>query len=145
MNKEITVSKSLMPPAFNSNAFGEVRVLQDNDNNLWFIANDVCSILGTNQKEIPSILDTDEHTTAYTLYGRYNNSGLRKDTRFVSESGLYSLILKSRKPEAQRFKKWVTSEVLPSIRKHGAYIKHDCISSDYLRKLADCIDRGGIE
>jgi prophage antirepressor-like protein len=85
------------------------------DGEPWFVAVDVCEALGTDTKDIRSILDSDEVcTVALGFRGRA--------PLIINESGLYSLILKSRKPEAKRFKKWVTSEVLPSIRKDGMYM-----------------------
>lgn len=67
------------------------------------------------------ILDQDEHCTIYTIEGRNNFTGLRKDTRLVSEPGLYSLILRSRKPQARTFKRWITHDVLPTLRRTGHY------------------------
>lgn len=83
----------------------------------WFVAADVCAALGlNNNRQAVTRLDDDERgvTTVDT------SSGDQQMT-VINESGLYSLILTSRKPEAKRFKKWVTSEVLPSIRKIGRY------------------------
>jgi prophage antirepressor-like protein len=87
------------------------------DGNPWFVAADVCSALEIiNVARAMSRLDDDEkgvHTV--------NTLGGNQQMTVVSESGLYSLTLTSRKPEAKKFKKWVTSEVLPSIRKTGGY------------------------
>ena len=94
---------------------------------LWFVARDVCAQLGTEAEDIPKILDRDEYCSLLSLKGIpslrgiSNLAGLRKDTRMLSEPGLYSLIFRSRKPEAKMFQRWVCKEVLPSIRKHGAY------------------------
>lgn len=102
---------------FNNEEFGQVRtVVQGKD--VWFVAKDVCDVLGINkQRDAYSRLDEDERGSVLvdTLGGQQNMNA-------INESGLYSLILRSRKPQAKRFKKWVTSEVLPSIRKHGAYM-----------------------
>lgn len=102
---------------FNSKEFGQVRtVIQGED--VWFVAQDVCDVLGINkQRDAYSRLDEDERGSVLvdTLGGQQNVNA-------INESGLYSLILRSRKPQAKSFKKWVTSEVLPSIRKHGAYM-----------------------
>ncbi|MBN1987845.1 MAG: hypothetical protein JW783_00425 [Bacteroidales bacterium] len=83
-----------------------------------FIAYEVCEILGlTNPSErIKSSLDKDEYLP-YVLH----RSGQKRSVNLVTESGLYSLIFQSRKPEAKSFRKWVTAEVLPSIRKNGHY------------------------
>lgn len=98
-----------------------VRVVEGPDGEPWFVARDVCAALATDQKDIPMILDQDEHCTVYTIEGRNNSTGLRKDTRLVSEPGLYSLILRSRKPRARAFKRWITHDVLPALRRTGHY------------------------
>ena len=94
---------------------------------LWFVARDVCARLGTEAEDIPKILDQDEYRSLMslkgipTIRGMNNLTGLRKDTRMLSEPGLYALIFRSRKPEAEKFQDWVFDEVLPSIRKYGYY------------------------
>lgn len=101
----------ITPFNFGSNI---VRVVSRN-NDPWFIANDVCKALGysNTSKAIADHLDDDE---------RYNESLDRGGSLLlISESGLYALILRSRKPEARKFAKWVTSEVLPTIHKTGSY------------------------
>lgn len=83
----------------------------------WFVAKDVCEVLGiVNHKDAVSRLDEDEKAGSVlpTQFGK-------KEMHIVSESGLYSLIFQSRKAEAKKFRKWVTSEVLPSIRRKGFY------------------------
>ncbi|MBI9109991.1 Bro-N domain-containing protein [Maridesulfovibrio ferrireducens] len=99
--------------------FGDrvVRVHQDQDGGPWFVAKDVAAILDIqNIRQNLETLDDDEKGVykAYTLGGEQEMS-------CVSESGLYSLIFRSRKPEAKKFRKWVTSEVLPALRKNGCY------------------------
>lgn len=101
----------ITPFNFGSNI---VRVVSRN-NDPWFVANDVCKALGysNTSKAIADHLDDDE---------RYNESLDRGGSLLlISESGLYALVLRSRKPEARKFAKWVTSEVLPTIRKTGSY------------------------
>ncbi len=93
----------------------EIRTLTVN-NNPWFVSKDVCSILAIRTNDALNSLDEDEKG-----YDTIVTPGGPQEMGIVSESGLYSLILRSRKPEAKKFKKWVTSEVLPSIRKNGAY------------------------
>lgn len=106
---------------FSNPEFGSVRVVM-HEGEPWFIAKDICEILGTETRDVPSILDNDEQRPLVGIIHTLNDSdGLRKDSRIVSEAGLYSLILRSRKPEAKKFKRWVTHEVLPSIRKTGGY------------------------
>ena len=103
---------------FDNVEFGEIRVLTDNSGDAWFVAMDVCDALNIRTSSIRSILDEDEVSTTN------DNSidiGGGKSPLIVSEAGLYALVLKSRKPEAKAFKRWVTHDVLPSIRKHGMY------------------------
>jgi anti-repressor protein len=93
------------------------------DDEVWFVAKDVCEVLEINKyRDAVSRLDEDE--TGSVLV---DTLGGKQEMSAVNESGLYSLIFKSRKPEAKKFKKWVTNEVLPSIRKHGAYMTDDVL------------------
>lgn len=86
----------------------------------WFVAIDVCNVLEIgNSRMAVDRLDEDEKNTVSLTDG--NKRG-NPNTTIVSESGLYSLILGSRKPEAKQFKRWITHEVIPSIRKTGGYI-----------------------
>lgn len=95
----------------------EIRTHIDDQGNPWWVAADVCAVLGLEQvSRAISRLDEDEKGVTIS-----NTPGGRQELSTVSESGLYSLILTSRKPDAKRFKKWVTAEVLPSIRKTGRY------------------------
>jgi len=85
---------------------------------IWFVAADVCKALEiSNPRDATGRLDTDEKDDV----GITDTIGREQTVNIISESGLYSLILTSRKKEAKRFKKWVTSEVLPAIRKTGSY------------------------
>ena len=96
--------------------FGEqqVRVISDDRGQPWFVAADVCAVLEIkNPSDAIKRLDDDERA-------RFNLA-LQGDTNIINESGLYSLILRSRKASARTFRKWVTSEVLPAIRRTGAY------------------------
>ena len=84
----------------------------------WFVAKDVCVVLEhSNHKMAIKTLDEDEVSSVYLT----DAMGREQETKIVSESGLYSLIFQSRKAEAKKFRKWVTSEVLPSIRRKGYY------------------------
>lgn len=84
----------------------------------WFVAKDVCDILALgNPRSSIALLDEDERG----VHSMDTPSG-KQEMGIISEAGLYSLILRSRKPEAKAFKRWVTHEVLPSIRKTGAYL-----------------------
>ena len=102
---------------FKRDGFGDVRVIIK-DNEPHFVAKDVAIILGYRDAyNMVRILDNeDTHKTSIPT-----NSGIQEFT-LINESGLYSAILRSKKPQAKQFKKWVTSEVLPTIRKHGAYL-----------------------
>ncbi|KAB8291892.1 phage antirepressor KilAC domain-containing protein [Bifidobacterium apri] len=92
-----------------------VRVVTGEDGEPWFVAKDVCDILGHSNVSVAlDRLDDDERSKF--------NLGRQGNTNIVNEAGLYSLVLGSRKPEAHEFKRWVTHEVLPSIRKHGGYL-----------------------
>ena len=97
-----------------------VRVIT-RDGQPWFVASDICQALGysNTSKAIGDHLDADERSTE--LVPRTPNDSLGVPTNIISESGLYALVLRSRKPEARKFAKWVTSEVLPTIRKTGQY------------------------
>lgn len=96
----------------------EVRTAVDEQGEAWFCAKDVCDILEhSNPSMAIENLDDDERDTLSNTDG----VGRKKDMLFISESGLYALIFASRKPAAKQFRKWVTSEVLPSIRKQGFY------------------------
>ena len=92
-----------------------LRTLTDEAGEPWFVAKDVCDILEiSNPSDALKRLDDDERS-------RFN-LGRQGETNIVNEAGLYVLVLGSRKPEAHEFKRWVTHEVLPSIRKHGGYM-----------------------
>lgn len=87
------------------------------DNEPWFVAKDLCDILELNDvRRAVEPLDDDEK-----LSGEILQSGQRRSMWLVSESGMYALVIRSNKPEAKALRKWVTSEVLPSIRKTGRY------------------------
>lgn len=103
---------------FNSDQFGQLRVVKDDNGEPWFVASDVCNALGVaDPAQSCRSFDNDEKGlfTIQTLGGR-------QKVIHVSEPGFYKLVLKSRKPEAKAFQRWVTHEVLPSIRKKGGYI-----------------------
>lgn len=99
-----------------------VRLTTDDNEQTWFAGVDVCNILGyADTTQAISKLDDDEKKLDRVFHG----SGQQRRTWTVNESGLYSLIITSSKPEAKAFKKWITSEVLPSIRKAGKYTNED--------------------
>ena len=115
---------------FNGNA---VRTMTDEDSEVWFVAKDVADILGyAETSNMTERLDEDEKRKQTLQNGRnYTNQTLR------NESGLYNAVMGSQKVEAKHFKKWVTSEVLPSIRKTGGYNMVPQTYADALRQLAD--------
>lgn len=118
---------------FRNDNFGEVRTLIVNDEP-YFVAVDVCNILDLkNTTQAIQKLDEDERTML--------NIGRQGEANCVNEYGLYSLILASRKPQAKQFKRWITHEVIPTIRKHGAYMTGETLeqaltSPDFLIQLA---------
>ena len=127
---------------FESADFGRVRsVLKDGAP--WFVAVDVCKALGLNQvTRAMSRLDSDEGGLLKVPHPQ--NADKTIEINAVSEAGLYHLILCSKKPEARAFKRWITHEVIPSIRKHGAYMtdallsrmdEHPELISEYIGKL----------
>ena len=106
---------------FEHEKFGSLRVVRSDQGAQWFVAKDVCGCLGLeNISEALRGLDEDEKITLSNPDGN-PRAGIPHQMNVVSEPGLYSLILRSRKPEAKAFKRWVTHEVLPSIRKTGSY------------------------
>lgn len=102
---------------FENGAFGKVRVIERN-NEPWFVGKDVAEILGYVRpaEAIRKHVDTED-----TLKQRTLTNGGEQELLVINESGLYSLILSSKLPAAKQFKRWVTSEILPAIRKTGSY------------------------
>ena len=104
---------------FENPIFGQIRMVMVDDEPMFCLI-DVCRALGmSNPTMVAQRLDEDERTKL--------DLGRAGETNFITESGLYAVILRSDKPNAKKFRKWVTSEVLPSIRKHGAYATKDTI------------------
>lgn len=102
---------------FKNEQFGEIRVVMQ-DGEPWFVAKDVAEALElSNMHSSLAGLDQDEKDALHTV----DSVGRSQEMTTISEAGLYSLILRSRKPEAKAFKRWVTHDVLPSIRKRGMY------------------------
>lgn len=96
-----------------------LRTLTDEAGEPWFVAKDVCDILGTDTRDLHKILESDEITNVDSIHIAQNGG---KAPLIISEPGLYRLVMKSRKPEAKEFQRWVTHEVLPQIRRTGGYI-----------------------
>lgn len=104
---------------FENPIFGQIRMVMFDDEPMFCLV-DVCRALGiSNPTMVAQRLDEDERTKL--------DLGRAGESNFITESGLYAVILRSDKPNAKKFRKWVTSEVLPSIRKHGAYATKDTI------------------
>lgn len=104
---------------FNNPQFGEMRTLADETNEPLFCLADLCGALGiSNHRNVKARLDEDD----VRLMDTTDNLGRTQQTIFVTESGMYDVILRSDSEKAKPFRKWVTSEVLPSIRKTGGYI-----------------------
>ena len=99
------------------------------DDIAWFCLKDVCEIL-----EIGNVTDTKNRLESdkFDLIEVVDKLGKKQEMLFITESGLYAVILRSNKPEAKKFRKWVTSEVLPSIRKNGAYMLDTCLDKIHL-------------
>ena len=115
-----SIATSVAPESFNFENF-TVRAINRNGD-IWFIAADVCAVLDIkNTSDALKNLDDDECLTLDIGEGQKIGRGGAQKFNIINESGLYALILRSRKPEAKRFRKWVTSEVLPAIRKTGSY------------------------
>lgn len=109
------MTNQIVPQVFTNDDFGTIRTLKIDDEP-WFVAKDVCDALGIDTNHVRESLDDDEVNTLRIAEGKGN-----PNKTIVSEAGLYSLIMRSRKPEAKAFRRWVTHEVLPSIRSHGMY------------------------
>lgn len=108
--------------SFMNEQFGTLRTIEKNGEQ-WFVAIDVCRALNLiNTSKALQRLDSDEKMTLTGSYGHSESRGGAQVLSLVNESGLYTLVLGSRKSEARAFKRWVTHEVLPVLRKTGAYI-----------------------
>lgn len=122
--------------SFSNPEFGEVRTL-DINGEPWFVGRDVATALGYAKPENAIAAHVDEEDTL--KWGTLTNGG-KQDVTIINESGLYSLIMSSKMEKAKEFKRWVTSEVLPSIRKTGAYdIRKDSRELDIEEKKADAM------
>jgi prophage antirepressor-like protein len=132
MSKE----KQLVPTGFRFSVTSqEVQTLYF-ENEPWFVAADVCNILGlSNPTRALSNLDEDQKLNLPIV-----RAGQTREVNMVNESGVYQLIFKSRKPEAKAFRKWVTGEVLPAIRKKGFYGTAQT-KTDFIDARATCYTR----
>ena len=106
---------------FKNEQFGEIRTMVDKKGEPWFVGKDVARRLGyiNHRKALRDHVDEEDRKDGVTIR---DSIGRDQEATFINESGLYSLILASKLPQAKAFKRWVTSEVLPQIRKTGGYI-----------------------
>ena len=123
---------------FKNEQFGEMRTVTIGEE-IWFVGKDVAEILGySNPRDaLAKRVDAEDKGVA-----NCDTLGGRQELTIINESGLYSLVLSSKLPSAKEFKRWVTSEVLPSIRKHGAYMSPETIERvitdpDFIIRLAN--------
>ena len=129
---------------FENKMFGSVRVVEK-DGNPWFVASDVCRALEIkNSRDAVSRLDSDMKATVGITDTSSNGVTQKREVDSINEAGMYALIFKSRKEEAKQFQRWITNEVIPSIRKHGAYMTPETIEKtltdpDFIIKLASAL------
>lgn len=122
---------------FKNDEFGQVRILVINGKP-YFVGKDVAEVLGySNSSKAVSTHVDDEDKVMEMISHSQNGNMIKTQTALINESGLYSLILSSKLPNAKKFKRWVTSEVLPSIRKHGMYATDELLDNpDLLIEVA---------
>lgn len=115
---------------FKNPEFGEIRTVEVN-NEPWFVGKDVASVLGyaNTRKALADHIDDEDKLDGVTIR---DPIGREQNPVIINESGLYSLILSSKLSTAKKFKHWVTSEVLPTIRKHGAYMTPETLQEAIL-------------
>ncbi len=114
---------------FKNPELGEIRTIEK-DGEPWFVGKDVAEVLGYSNTAdaVQKHVDDDDKLTSQIAI-----AGQNRNIIIINESGLYSLVLSSRLPTAKKFKRWVTSEVIPSIRKHGAYMTPDKLEEVLLK------------
>lgn len=125
---------------FSNPDFGQMRTLTI-DGEPWFVGKDVADVLGyqNGSRDVNRHVDEEDRRVVPLM-----TAGQNRDSIIINESGLYSLILSSKLPGAKKFKRWVTSEVLPSIRKHGAYMTPETLQAailnpDYLLQVVTAL------
>lgn len=122
---------------FENEQFGQVRIAMNDSGEPMFCLADLCTVLDLTTSKVAQRLEED----VLSKYPLLTAGGIQQ-ANFVNEDGLYDVILDSRKPEAKKFRKWITSEILPSIRKTGSYsVKLKLPSyAEALRQLADKVE-----
>lgn len=130
---------------FSNSEFGEIRVVM-RESELWFVGKDIAEKLGYSNASKAIIKHIDVEDKVIEMLPNSQNGKTVGKMYLINESGLYSLILGSKLPSAKRFKHWVTSEVLPSIRKNGGYIANqENLSDDELLERALIVAQRKIE
>ena len=151
-----TMATKLCALSFESEAFGNLRAVTDDDGNPWFVGKDVAAALGyentkdalakhvhSDDKKMGSQNATPSQSLDTSRFFVIDSLGRKQYPVFINESGMYALIFGSKLPSAIEFKHWVTSEVLPSIRKTGGYHDVDRMQSqlDSMKEAMDRIER----
>lgn len=118
----------------------EVRVIESNEQ-VWFVGKDIAKILGYARptKAVHDHVDPEDQCEQIVTISQSSQNGTPQNTLLITESGVYSLIFDSKLPTAKKFKHWVTSEVLPAIRKHGSYSAKQSEPVDLPRKPVDIL------
>ena len=122
---------NMLQKAFSNNELNiNITSYIDNQQNIWFKGKDVCEILGYSNTKKAVLTHVDKEDKKLICWGTQNGSGNNSDLRgkyfnFINESGFYSLVLSSKLESAKKFKRWITSEVLPALRKYGQYKMFD--------------------
>lgn len=119
---------------FVNTQFGQIRTMTDENNEVWFVGKDVAEVLGykNGRDAIKNHVDDEDRADVAIHDGSQN-----RDMTIINESGLYSLVFSSKLPSAKQFKHWVTSEVLPSIRKTGKYEMPEKVT---LKEEVECVE-----
>lgn len=138
MKEKVANEMSKQIKIFQNEEFGQVRVLEINGEP-WLVGKDVAEALGySNSSKAVNVHVDDEDKILEMIAHSQNGNMVKTQTALINESGLYSLILSSKLPTAKKFKRWVTSEVLPSIRKTGSYTnKPTCIEDVLISSLQE--------
>lgn len=114
---------------FNNEEFGQIRAVEINGQG-WLVGKDVAEVLGysNSSKAVSTHVDEEDRILKMIAHSQ-NGKVVKTQTTLINESGLYSLILSSKLPGAKKFKRWVTNDVLPSIRKHGMYAQDELLNN----------------
>lgn len=127
---------------FNNENLGSVRTAIDDAGQIWFVAKDVCDVLEIENNRT-ALLRLDENEKTDVVFLDVNKNGVKQNRRMniINESGMYTLVLTSRKPQAKDFKRWLTTEVIPSIRKNGGYIyNQELLKEKENKELSNMVD-----